>query len=187
MIKLKQILEGTSYELMSEEMRYHYNNKISITENIFRVQSSSHFDLIAEARQLFDSGRVTFEGRDKEMFETTDVGRFAEYEGKQVPLDYPMENPDLNEAEYKGKTVSLGKPMSGGPKKWQVYVRNKKGNVIRVSYGQPGMTAKWNDPAARKSFAARHKCHMKKDRTKAGYWACRAHKDFGRNVSGRFW
>jgi len=49
------------------------------------------------------------------------------------------------------------------------------------------MTAKWNDPAARKSFAARHQCHKKKDRTKAGYWACRAHKDFGKNVSGRYW
>lgn len=187
MIKLKDLLEGSGCKLMSEEMRYHYDNKISITENIFRVQSESHFKLIAEARQLFDSGQVTFEGRDKEMFETTDIGRFATYEGMRVPLDYPMENPDLNEAEYKGKKVQLGKPMTGGPKKWQVYVRNKKGNVIRVSYGQPGMKANWNDPEARKSFAARHKCHMKKDRTKAGYWACRAHKDFGRNVSGRYW
>jgi len=49
------------------------------------------------------------------------------------------------------------------------------------------MTAKWNDPEARKSFAARHQCEKKKDKTKAGYWACRAHKDFGKNVSGRFW
>ena len=49
------------------------------------------------------------------------------------------------------------------------------------------MTAKWNDPGARKSFAARHQCDKKKDKTKAGYWACRAHKDFGKNVSGRFW
>ena len=94
----------------------------------------------------------------------------------------------LSESEYKGKDVSLNKPKSGGPKKWYVYVKNPKtGKVIKVSYGSPVMTAKWNDPGARKSFAARHRCHMKKDKTKAGYWACRAHKDFGKNVSGRFW
>jgi hypothetical protein len=94
----------------------------------------------------------------------------------------------LSEAEYKGKDISLNKPKSGGPKKWYVYVKNPKtGKVIKVSYGSPVMTAKWNDPAARKSFAARHRCAKKKDKTKAGYWACRAHKDFGKNVSGRFW
>ena len=94
----------------------------------------------------------------------------------------------LSESDYKGKNVSLNKPKSGGPKKWYVYVKNPKtGKVIKVSYGSPVMKAKWNDSAARKSFAARHRCHMKKDKTKAGYWACRAHKDFGKNVSGRFW
>jgi len=82
----------------------------------------------------------------------------------------------------------LGKPKKGGSKKWYVYVRNPKtGKIVKVSYGSPVMTAKWNDPAARASFAARHQCEKKKDRTKAGYWACRAHKDFGNNVPGRYW
>jgi len=184
MIKLKSLLESKA--LMSEAMQYHYDNKISITENIFRVQSEASFNLIVEAREMFDAGHAWFEGRDKELFETTDIGRFATYEGKRVPLDHPMEIP-LDEAEYQGKKVSLGEPTKGGRKKYQVYVRNNKGNVIKISYGDSGMKANWNDPGARKSFAARHRCHMKKDRTKAGYWACRAHKDFGHNVSGRFW
>jgi hypothetical protein len=95
---------------------------------------------------------------------------------------------NINESEYQGKKVELGKPKKGGSKKYYVYVRNPKtGKVIKVSYGYPGMTANWNDPKARASFAARHQCEQKKDRTKAGYWACRAHKDFGNNVSGRFW
>lgn len=94
----------------------------------------------------------------------------------------------LTETEYKGKKVELGKPKKGGSKKYYVYVRNPKTNkVIKVSYGSPDMSANWNDPEARKSFAARHQCDKKKDRTKAGYWACRAHKDFGKNVPGRFW
>jgi hypothetical protein len=184
MIKLKSLLESKT--IMSEAMQYHHDNKISITENIFRVQSDASFNLIVEARKMYDTGNAWFEGRDKELFETTDIGRFGTYEGKRIPLDYPMEIP-LSEAEYQGKKVSLGKPTKGGRKKYQVYVRNKKGNVIKISYGDSGMKANWNDPEARKSFAARHQCHLKKDRTTAGYWACRAHKDFGRNVSGRFW
>ena len=68
----------------------------------------------------------------------------------------------LNEAEYQGKDVALNKPKRGGSKKFYVYVKNKKGNV----------------PGARSSFAARHKCATKKDKTKPGYWAC--------NI-GRYW
>ncbi len=119
----------------------------------------------------------------------SEVGTFVKLKnGKTVALDFPFEYETLNEAEYKGKKVSLNKPKSGGPKKWYVYVRNPKTKKIKkVSYGSPTMTAKWNDPKARKSFAARHQCAKKKDKTKAGYWACRAHKDFGKNVSGRFW
>lgn len=94
----------------------------------------------------------------------------------------------LSESEYKGKKVELNKPKTGGSKKWYVYVKNpSSGKVKKVSYGSPDMSANWNDAAARKSFAARHQCEKKKDKTKAGYWACRAHKDFGKNVSGRFW
>lgn len=94
----------------------------------------------------------------------------------------------LSEAEYKGKDVSLNKPKTGGPKKWYVYVKNPStGKIKKVSYGSPDMSANWNDTGARKSFAARHRCDKKKDKTKAGYWACRAHKDFGKNVPGRFW
>lgn len=120
---------------------------------------------------------------DNELLDS-DLGKFFIYEGERLPLDFPM----VNEAEYKGKKVELGKPKSGGSKKWYVYVRNPKtGKIKKVSYGSPVMTAKWNDPGARKSFAARHQCAKKKDKTKAGYWACRAHKDFGKNVPGRFW
>ena len=104
MIKLKSLLESKT--LMSEAMKYHYDNKISITENIFRVQSEASFNLIVEAREMFDKGLAWFEGRDKELFETTDIGRFATFEGNKVPLDHPMEI-TLDEAEYLGKKVSL--------------------------------------------------------------------------------
>jgi hypothetical protein len=82
----------------------------------------------------------------------------------------------LTEAEYRGRKVTLNKPFRtpGGPRKFSVYVKNKKGNVIKVSFGQPGMRIKKSSKGAKKSFAARHKCHTAKDRTTARYWSCRA-------------
>jgi hypothetical protein len=79
----------------------------------------------------------------------------------------------IEEAEYKGRKVPLGKPMKGDVKKFKVYVKNKKGNVIKVEFGQPGVKIKKSNPKRRKSFRARHKCHTAKDRTTARYWSCR--------------
>jgi hypothetical protein len=85
-------------------------------------------------------------------------------------------NPIIGEAEYRGRKVSLGKPFltPGGPKKRSVYVKNAKGNVVKVNFGDPNMRIKKNIPARRKSFRARHKCDTAKDRTSARYWSCRA-------------
>jgi len=167
---------------ISEDLQYHIENNIPLSENMFRTGSPKYFDVINEARKLREKGLYENE-LDNEILDS-DLGKFFIYEGERLPLDFPM----VNEAEYKGKKVKLNDPKSGGSKKWYVYVRNPKtGKVKKVSYGSPVMTAKWNDPEARKSFAARHQCEKKKDKTKAGYWACRAHKDFGKNVPGRFW
>ena len=173
----------TTKSVISENLQYHINNNISLVENAFRHGSPKYFEVINEARELYNKGFGEWSEEDIELLES-ERGKFFIYEGERLPLDFPM----VNEAEYKGKKVELGKPKSGGSKKWYVYVRNPKtGKIKKVSYGSPVMTAKWNDPAARKSFAARHQCEKKKDKTKAGYWACRAHKDFGKNVPGRFW
>jgi ribosomal protein L37AE/L43A len=98
----------------------------------------------------------------------------------------------LQEAEYRGKDVPLNKPKRGGSKKFYVYTKNKKGNVVKVSFGgTTGLNVKIDEPEARSSFAARHQCATKKDKTKPGYWACnigRYWKSLGgsRNFSG-YW
>jgi hypothetical protein len=75
---------------------------------------------------------------------------------------------------YKGKKVDLNKPRRGGSKKFYVYVKNPKtGNIKKVQWGAKGMSVGISDPKRRKSFAARHRCHLTKDKTTAGYWACR--------------
>lgn len=80
-------------------------------------------------------------------------------------------------AEYQGRKVQLGKPFltPGGPKKRSVYVKNDKGNVVKVNFGDPNMTIKKNIPARRKSFRARHGCDVDPGpRWKAKYWSCKA-------------
>jgi len=81
--------------------------------------------------------------------------------------------PSLNEAEYQGRKVELGKIMQGDVKKFKVYVNNDKGNVVKVNFGQKGMTIKKDNPEARKSFRARMNCDSPGPRWKARYWSCR--------------
>ena len=79
----------------------------------------------------------------------------------------------LLEAEYQGRKVPLGKPMRGDVKKFKVYVKNPKGNVVKVNFGDPNMRIKKSNPARRKSFRARHNCANPGPRHKARYWSCR--------------
>jgi len=191
-MKIRKFTENN----ISESLKYHLENNKPITENIFRPGSEAFYEVIKEARELFDLGKVNLCDVDKELYESTDIGKFGMFNGELVPLDLPMENIEeiREEAEYKGKEVKLNYPTrSSGPKKYKVYVKNPKtGRVKVVNFGdvKGGLTAKVNDPKARKSFAARHQCHLKKDKTKAGYWSCRLNK-FGHLFGGRtypgFW
>lgn len=112
--------------------------------------------------------------------------------GKMVPNCVP-ENESFEdklnrelfaEAEYQGRKVELEKPFRtpDGPKKFSVYVRNKKGNVIKVNFGDPDMEIKRDDPESRASFRARHKCDQEKDKTTARYWSCKMWEK-GKSVS----
>ena len=77
--------------------------------------------------------------------------------------------------EYQGRKVTLNKPFRTpkGPKKFSVYVKNEKGNVVKVNFGDPNMKIKKNIPERRKSFRARHNCDKKTDKTTPGYWSCK--------------
>ena len=90
--------------------------------------------------------------------------QLAEYLKKQT----------IEEADYQGRDVKLNKPMQGDVKKFKVYVKNAKGNVVKVNFGQKGMVIKKDNPGAKKSFRARHKCDQSKPKTSAGYWSCKA-------------
>ena len=163
-------------EILSENLRYHVDKKLPLTENTFRYGSQSFLNLWAEARSLYLREIIHVNEDDKEILEETDLGNFGLYENQKVPLDLLLlENEELEEAEDKKKNPPLGKPKRGGSKKFYVYVKNPQTKKIKkVSFGDTtGLSAKINNPKARKAFAARHDCKNKTDKTKASYWSCR--------------
>jgi len=181
---------------LSEGLQYHITNKLPLYDNIFRVHSNEYYHLYQEARQLYKSGQMILGQLDEGLITETDIGEFGFYEGERVPLDSPIEEEDdefkkessINEAEYHGKTVKLNSPQRGGQKKFYVYTKNDKGNVVKVSFGQPGAKIA-KSAAARKSFLARHKCDNPGPKWKANYWACnigRYKKQLGLKFPGRW-
>ena len=244
MIKLQEIVGLPT-------LQYHLDNKLTLSECIYRYSSDSFIQLFAEARQAVRDGKITLNEQDLDLLENTDIGEYGMYEGEKKALDLPMidegtfeddeiaiydgkdgltyiykrengyygYNDDfdfvakdrdeleqklngwgyslqagsLDEGEYHGKNVPLNKPKRGGSKKFVVYVKDPKSkNIKKVSFGgTTGLNVKIDEPGARSSFAARHQCHTKKDKTKPGYWACnigRYWKSLGgsRNFSG-YW
>lgn len=177
---MKKLRQHIHEETVKEGVEYHVINSIPLSECVFRPHSEGFYKFYVEARKQFNEGKLEVtDSFDIELMET-DIGERVEYEGEEVPLDIP-----LTEEE----NVKLNSPKRGGPKKFYVYV-NDKGNVIKVTFGDTtGLNAKIDDPEARKSFAARHQCDTKKDKTKPGYWACRLPyyaKQLGLSGGGNF-
>ena len=159
--------------ILSEGLKYHLDNARPLTEHVYRAGSESYFNLWAEARALYSRNIIEVQGDDLEILTETDLGHFGMYEDKKVPLDFIFEEVEVNEADKK-KNPPIGKPKRGGSKKFYVYVRKPGGGIKKVSFGDTtGLSAKINNPEARRAFAARHDCKNKKDRTKASYWSCR--------------
>jgi len=101
------------------------------------------------------------------------------YEENGKGYGYTFEFGAIEEAEYQGRKVKLNKIMQGDKKKFKVYVKNPKGNVVKVNFGQGGdakggtMRIRKSNPEARKSFRARHNCDNPGPKHKARYWSCR--------------
>ena len=193
---------------VKEAIEYHVENKISFTENVFRPGSEMFFEMIAEAKRLYSEGNyIPHDDWEKDLLKS-DIGEIAEFEGQQVVLDYPIEEgleecwsgyvqkgmkkkgdkmvPNCVPVNEEDKTdgKGIGKPWREGGG-GAVYVRTGDGGVKKVRFSQSGMTKKFNDPAATRSFVARHHCLSNKDKTSASYWACRYPRFFSN--SGKLW
>jgi hypothetical protein len=164
---------------MSDALKYHIDNGLTLTNNVFRVYSEGYFDLVNEVRELWKEGKIDLNEEDTLMVES-DLGIKVKIGKEYVYLDAPYisetetEEDILAEAKHHGKNVNLGKPFRtpGGPKKFAVYVRKPGGGIKKVTFGDPKLKVRNRNKGAAKSFRARHKCSQKKDRTTAGYWSC---------------
>ena len=126
-----------------------------------------------EMHTMADDGPDEFHQVHADVEEGAEINEYC----PQCLAEYIFEHwKSLEEAEYRGRKVSLGKPFltPGGPKKRSVYVKNAKGNVVKVNFGDPNMKIKKSNPKRRKSFRARHNCQNPGPRWKARYWSCRA-------------
>lgn len=170
--KSMRLLENVE---ISDELKYHLDNNLTLNENVFRIYSDSYFNLINEVRELYQYGYIHLNSDDRWLVES-DLGKSVILEnGEVVWLDAPIEIEEpLTEMKHRGKNVRLNSPFRtpGGPKKFAVYVKSPGGNVKKVTFGDPNLRVRNASKARAKSFRARHKCDQKKDRTKAGYWAC---------------
>jgi hypothetical protein len=164
---------------ISDSLKYHIENGLSLTNNIFRVYSEGYFKLVNEVRSLWENDLIELNEEDILMVES-DLGKRVKINGEIVYLDAPFiaeewtEEEIIEEAKHRGKNVKLNKPFRtpGGPKKFAVYVKSKGGGVKKVTFGDPKLKVRNRNKGAAKSFRARHRCDQKKDRTTAGYWSC---------------
>ena len=160
---------------ISKNLKYHLDNRIPLSENVFRIFSSSYFELINEVRTLYNNGLMDVNDEDLWLVESNLGESVTLDNGKTVWLDVPFEIKEtISEAVHRGKKVNLGSPFRtpGGPKKFAVYVKTPGGGVQKVTFGDPNLRVKNANKKRAKSFRARHNCDQKKDRTTAGYWSC---------------
>jgi len=167
--------------MVSEALKYHLDNGISLSDCMFRYGSEEYFNIVSEVKNLYENDVIDLNENDEFIISEHDDD-FCVLGGEKIKLNFIFEEvedePLLSEAEYQGKKVQVGKPKRGGSKKFYVYVRNPKtGKIKKVSFGAKSgggnLAVKLRDPKARKRFADRHNCEQKNDRTKPGYWACR--------------
>jgi hypothetical protein len=225
---MKYIKKFEKFTPISEGLKYHIDNNLSLLESVYRIESESWLDLVNESRSLYKSGEIEISEDDLWIIESY-VGEKGIYEGEEVLLDIPFleesyyeyedftmvdmdlvkelweegitnpeeiqkeldfrdlsidtinqiidtlkKNGQINEAEYRGRKVNLNKPFRtpGGPKKFAVYTKNDKGNIVKVGFGDPKLSVKNRDPKRAKSFRARHNCDNPGPKWKARYWSC---------------
>lgn len=105
--------------------------------------------------------------------ESEEVVSEDRYEALRVVIQEILKE-DVQKAEYQGETVTLNKPrrIQGGNKKFEVFVQDGD-KVKRVTFGDPNMQIRRDNPKARANFRSRHSCDTATDKTSARYWSCR--------------
>tara|TARA_R100000808_G_C2117127_1_gene129422 strand:- start:383 stop:946 length:564 start_codon:yes stop_codon:yes gene_type:complete len=175
---IREELQNTLSETTPEDERDAFNNMIRETAHqllsthtkLSPVQQEAYENLLLQAANSLSDRREERMGIEEEYYHISD----ATYDDGTVAEDVEFWDDVIEEAEYQGRKVTLNKPMKGDVKKSKVYVKNAKGNVVKVNFGDPNMRIKKSNPKRRKSFRARHNCDNPGPKWKARYWSCKA-------------
>lgn len=138
---------------VSDSLKYHIDNGLTLTNNIFRVYSEGYFDLVNEVRELYNEGKIDLNDEDTLMIES-DLGIKVKIGKEYVYLDAPY----IHETKEDILTESK---IPRGNKKFAVYTKGKNGGVKKVTFGNSNSIIKES-----------RMCSQKTDRTTAGYWSC---------------
>jgi hypothetical protein len=160
------LLDAKAIQLITNKLKENIQIDARLKSKIQRVLAQNDFDSMPYKDAIKKLSLLVF-GRGKDT-STEHVELLKKY--------YPDPSQRrIFEAEYRGRKVSLGKPFltPDGPKKRSVYVKNAKGNVVKVNFGDKKLRIKKSNPKRRKSFRARHNCANPGPRWRARYWSCK--------------
>lgn len=160
-------LQHATHEILNMDVSMVDNEISNHGEWISNLAATAKDDI--EEVYHFLTGQMGYDGENEAGYED----EHGSVESPESDIAQLFIGSGINEAEYQGRKVELGKPSKGDVKKFKVYVKNKKGNVVKVNFGDPKMEIKRDNPKNRKSFRARHKCSQAKDRTTPKYWSCK--------------
>ena len=165
---LEEVADAIEYIQFLEELDLGSTEEVT-AENLY-IPEEDEYDDTDEEIEYFNMLFSQYEYMDPMTNELFYYNRKGVYNKNGRQLVYMGRG-----SEYQGRKVTLNKPFRtpGGPKKSAVYVKNDKGKVIIVRFGDPNMKIKKNIPERRKSFRARHKCDQQKDKTTPAYWSCK--------------
>lgn len=175
----KTVAEYEEGQMQREQLMKMHHQLMEIEEYLEGVKFEDWTkDMISKAEIYIQNVYDFIEANKAEAgfkYQDPKTGQVYEYERKGIYRKDGRVLVPAKAAEYQGRKVQLGKPFRTpkGPKKFSVYVKNDKGNVVKVNFGDPNMKIKKSDPARRKSFRARHNCANPGPRWKARYWSCR--------------
>jgi hypothetical protein len=172
---MKFVKNFNDYHKVSEDLKYHVENGLDLTNSVFRLGSDSYANLFEEVKQYWDKGNIILKGKAAWMAKNLEVGKDAVYKDRDS-----------------GRTidVKLDTPERGGKKKFIVYRNSgrtdKDGNIIarKIEWGDPNLTVKNDDPGRAASFWARHGCDKKEkmDPNTPGFWSCYSASLFGKQL-----
>ena len=175
-----KLLTRNEYTKVSEGLKYHIDNKLSITESIFRLGSDAYHDLVNEVRSLHSEGKINLSEDDAYIVERLQTGKKGTYYDRKTKkkTTVSLDDPHLRRKNEPTENLFI------------VYRPNDKGDkdpdtglvkAVALGFGEapaagkPDVRKKHEDEGRRKSFLARHKCKQQKDQNTARWWSCNIH------------